>query len=62
MLTYRFPVIIKGRWNWVRHVSNHGNKYEAVQEYTRQQAARGTVVQGHDMSQSSSYWTRDGVL
>lgn len=56
MLTWTFPVLIRGRWNWVSHTCNYGNKYEAVVEYSRAQAERGVTVQGYDMSQAWMKW------
>ena len=55
MITYNFPVVINGRWTRAIVVSNKGNKYEVLNAYIAEQAAKGVRVQGHDMSQC---WTR----
>ena len=56
MIKWTFPVIIKRRWVWVSHTCRHGNKYEAALEYAKQQAAKGVIIQGDDMSQAWMQW------
>lgn len=56
MLTWNFPVVIAGRWTRAKITCNHGNKYEALEQFKREQAAAGVTVQGHDMSQAWSVW------
>jgi len=56
MLNWNFPVIIAGHWARATITSKHGNKYEALEQYKREQAEKGVTVQGHDMSQAWSRW------
>jgi hypothetical protein len=56
MLTWNFPAIVNNRWIRASITCKHGNKYQALEQYKQEQAAKGVTVQGHDMSQAWSVW------
>lgn len=56
MITWNFPAIINNKWVRASITCKHGNKYQALEQFKQEQAAKGITVQGHDMSQAWSDW------